>query len=615
MPLAYSDEFFDTHSEPHRRRPTYTSCPCATYCVALWHPGKFRTTFETYLRCVFGFFVGARMDGDEILTADNARDLARRVFARYDYGENDLAGERLLFEFVRPQQEGVTWRLEIHREYVVVTLFTPIRLRTVGRTLEAEVDLSDGRASSLVRRVELTSDGPSRPVGDVFFDRSDEPNGVESALRGVANELLKAIAACARQSFESADLAPRIMTHLFGCVLPWTAFAGYARDPSRRPEFPDPNSRSLLARETPGGADATAGASRFLTAIWPDLKSDFLNRPRSDVVACYLQQGHALFVSSMGFRRSQSDVTPSRYLILHRDDPAWEPLGGPSGVPLAGTAAWRLSRLISRIHDLGVSRIAALRRHADLKNFAQYLSHIENELQRFSTLGAALSEDARARSGSLTDIKREFLERAEGFGESLVNRSLRSRYYLETTKTLQEDLAIIGVPGWTSYDQFLRRRVYNTMGEISSLAERYERVLETMNAFNQFEIVSVINRNTAILTELNRASERSEVYIRAITFLAVPVTLLGAFHEILADDQGRLAVAEAAQKVWSAAPVETLENDAAVLTACLVVLSLAFVALALVRATLGRIIRAAAGMFVSARKPPTRRNAKRSRAF
>jgi hypothetical protein len=191
------------------------------------------------------------------------------------------------------------------------------------------------------------------------------------------------------------------------------------------------------------------------------------------------------------------DRSALHYMVLYQDHPDWHGVHGPTSrrssdgeLGISG----RLSRLTGRLHDIGVARLAAMKQVDQLKNFAQYLSHVENQLQRYNP--------ERPRQGSLEPLSFEAIQelrsqtffRAEAFDESVVNRSLRASGYFESVRTLSEDLGIIGIPRWQSYELFIRRRLFRTLHEISAVSARYQAVLKVFNTIYQMQTAEETKR-------------------------------------------------------------------------------------------------------------------------
>lgn len=505
-----SSEFFDSYAEPHRRRPSAVDFPCATYLMSFWHPRRFQQTFADYVGSLFCCFVGMRpLWTPAPFTEDTASELGRKLFGIYDFRNPSRRDERLVFDFQDHRFDDLKWRVEVHREFVTIVAFVGLRLVTDAGVLTFRALNPTGREGPGFSHAIhlLPSEHPDR-VTDGLFDGASQPTGLESHAAGLFGEILAAIDAfCERASVDGSrglpdSLKPTYFAKFFGCILPWTIFAAYDVGPRARPWFPELNVLGRRADESGGQAET----ARFLDRIWPDLCGDFLNSERNTVdpsglrgeaiddraqacVACHLQNGHALYISSLGSRRHQTDDTALHYLVLYQDHEDWQANHGPSGHFASHPAmriGGRLSRLVGRLHDVGVMRLAALRQVSQLKNFAQYLGHVENELQRYNP--GKSPDSSRRASISFEDVdtlRSQMLQRAEEFEESVVNRSTRAAGYFAQVKLLAEDLGIVPIPRWQAYDLFIRRRLFATLNEVSNVADRYQAVQRSFNTIYQ----------------------------------------------------------------------------------------------------------------------------------
>lgn len=138
----------------------------------------------------------------------------------------------------------------------------------------------------------------------------------------------------------------------------------------------------------------------------------------------------------------------------------------------------QLGRLVRRLHILGELRYLALLDYKlegldkkDLKSVSNDLRHVGNELDKYVSnnknnpiLPMKLIEKVNLSLSKMSMIH-------DG---SLMYRIEQSRYYANTFKDQIVDLRIDKIEGYQSYDQFIRRNVYQLFSKIDQIGRRYD---------------------------------------------------------------------------------------------------------------------------------------------
>ena len=228
-------------------------------------------------------------------------------------------------------------------------------------------------------------------------------------------------------------------------------------------------------------------ASEYLGKIRDsELGFRLLGSHKPDLVACYIDRGSNIFVSTLGSRKNDQDCDPGRFLVLY-DDPATGTADcRPSGLctdDYGAELSRRMSRTVGRLFDLGVLRLAALRNMVQMKDFGQFLRSMELQVQRVSFGGAGSRLNVRR-------LRTLLGKRSLALSEPVIYRSARTQYYLSNIESISVDIGTIEIPGWQTYDAFMRRRLQGSLRYISNVGKRYENLLQTLGAISQFSIAN-----------------------------------------------------------------------------------------------------------------------------
>lgn len=466
--------YADSYEEPHRRRPTAFNGPVLTAVNAYYYPNdpQMRESFiERILRN---------------LGADSPHELARALASYHSYGPRDdgadlyrLSTPQVIDNFKPAKSVDGRWRVEVHREYISIALFVPFQI---------VVNRKAGMTSIRIRHPGVGPDWVSRPARPNIKALIDL---IYNEAREVVGNEFDDIADNFHSWCEHHDIGesckPKLFADFFGCCVPWTYF-GPALPQGDCPAFPDPQAAGLTLEQA---ALASEQSGRFLRQLTAGAGSTLLGGWPHDCVACYMQNGHSIYVSNIGKRQSETDEQPLNYLVLYADAAAPPGPGAtdepPPTAAISACGGPRLSRFVGRIHDVGLARLAALRNMRRMREFNNALRIAEFDLQSINP--------AQARTRQLRLLEERIEEAARTVGESVHHRSLRASYYLGQLQRIADDLSIIDIVGFQDYRQFVRRNLYQSIENIVAVGRRYQSVLEQLstkhNAANSINLLHI----------------------------------------------------------------------------------------------------------------------------
>ncbi|MCS6624658.1 hypothetical protein N0B44_17210 [Roseibacterium beibuensis] len=514
----------------HRRRATLIAPPAVSLFVCLTRPAEWKTTFPDFLRAILERLNDAALDSPQhSLNAQKIESFVESTVRHYDVSRTAPEPREsggLTLELQDKLWEHAVWRIEIHRDDVHLTLHAGLRIERKRRK---------GLVVCLLGRKGDARRGIVRQADTEFvcpWRRSQADTLMAEGLRSVLfeklveelenrfNPVMQAVEPIYHRTevvSSPDDLKDKVFALLYGVIVPWTLIrdadpgprAGAGRKAGKaKPCFPDFDEPELAKHAIP---DAQQRTNRFLTRYW-DVLNGSLIANNSDCVACYMQGGHSIYVSSLG---SQQNATkdPQKYLLLYEDPGQVRKRGGPStGVPAPYNFAWRLSRFVSRIHDIGAARLKALQQHEEIARFLLQAREIEFMLAE---------RNLRLDSRELKLVEHQFfqithadtvdvphgrkLEHQPPIGKvryapgttPLKVRAATVRYQYALMMRLAGDLGIIPLPTYQSYDHFLRRRVVGLMERLSGASDRFDsivRALDSANIRNQSSEIVRIQR-------------------------------------------------------------------------------------------------------------------------
>lgn len=204
----------------------------------------------------------------------------------------------------------------------------------------------------------------------------------------------------------------------------------------------------------------TANALGVVDAIWPVVRGihddrkfeEYYGKPEYSI--SLFQDRTVIYLSSLG--RIPPDNLEKRPIVYT--------------LVVSYVSKWRLGRLVSQLHSMGALRLAALRDLAEI-------SRAEDEINSISR---------RARTSGSVKVKAKLAsELLVEFGNigakiDLPHRILRSRYYVAAFRNLVEMLRTTKVEGFLPYDEFMRRRLFDTFSYIDRLGYRYDDLKQSL---------------------------------------------------------------------------------------------------------------------------------------
>lgn len=163
--------------------------------------------------------------------------------------------------------------------------------------------------------------------------------------------------------------------------------------------------------------------------------------------------GLALYGSSLG--SGHSDVV--RYFVIY---------GGPS--------RHQLGRLVAMIHHCGELRLAAMFDHDEVRTASRLIRNLDHDLDNVAETPLTAAQVYRdlALIGRMCNGGLEF-------------RIARAQYYSDALQGLVGELRDIRVPGWQSYDGFIRRNVVRRVANTIGIGQRYRALIEKARQLNE----------------------------------------------------------------------------------------------------------------------------------
>ncbi|MDX2235756.1 MAG: DUF3422 family protein [Hyphomonadaceae bacterium] len=456
--------------------------------------------FRRFLERFIGWHIWSRIPHDESSeTSDKIDDEFLRRFVKPLAPEGGPAQENdqvMSFECSREKHSSIALRIEAHREYFSVTLYHRL-----------EFELTNDK-TLLVRSPPLFAG--DRPF-EVSVHYGDQSTGVLDVLYDqIAVRLIRHADADFGLYESIADLFPNgTFANFHGVTLPAKTLVAQGRV---TPLFCEPSKHRL---------DSNADFSdtiNFLSELWPQLKRNLFPPGTDDVIACYVQQGHAIYISALGSQTSPTKLDDLRYVVVYPgarhtskrresdEDQVWRKPGRQLN--------WRISRLVYRLHEAGTLRLAALRKLRRLRRAMHELTNIEQHVARYAwptAVGTDFGDRVREALKMLAAI-------GEHLGEPVQYRLSRSRSYFRRSRAHAEELGVIKIPGWQSYSDFLKRRAYQTYEQIEAIGFRVDRILQII------QTQSVALQNTRMLLWQLTAA--------AIGVLGIPVLMGDAFQNL-----------------------------------------------------------------------------------
>lgn len=475
---AYPDmltaEYFYEYSEAHRRRPTIFEFPALTLHIATYYsvegPAALKadTTepdeerFVKLLTRFRGWYKWVRRPYLFDQPPEQVDDQFIKTFAQFvgstgKQSEQDERDEVLSFECMPHLDARFALRVEVHKEYFSLTAFYGLDIKPI----------EDGKVA--ITAPELS---PQFPAADFQADAFGKSANVVDIIYGPIHRRLLTYLNSEPISLGATlqALFPKCtFVNFHGSTLPVVAFHG-------RVDFP---------RESQDGPNREFGdAHKFLADMWPQLRRTLFLRS-DDMIACYMQNGKAIYLSSLGSQVNPRALDDLRYTLIYEDESLRDQNTDPARLEeeltekqLQRQINWRLSRLMYRLHEAGTLRLAGLRKLRRLRQAMTELTSIEQEVVRKawpSSYGFFFSNRIR-------EITERLFALSTIVGEPIQYRLSRSDYYFIRSQAQVRELGVVKIPAWQSYSEFLERRVYQTYAQINGMTGRIDRVLSFLEA-------------------------------------------------------------------------------------------------------------------------------------
>lgn len=519
------ESYARSRREAHRRRATLLSPPTVSLCACIERPGDWQRTFERFLRALIGQIQPPVEAGGSPEAVARAAAFVRNAVRHYDVSgviDAPNTSTDLTFEIEDNQFRDGLWRIEVLRDYVAVTLHVGV-----------ELDRSETDYLVRIRGGDFGTSDAQPPQDKIFrsrFQRSG-PTNREAAV-GLNKVLFNDLCVELEQRFGpimtavkpihlevgGTDLKDVVFALTYSVLAPWTVLAdadpepdGRAGVPLAEPAFPEFDAPGFRPEELTAAVQNT---NRFLTQHWEVLKGSLLSEQESDCVACYMQNGHCVYVSSLG-SETDNPSEPVKYLLLYRDpvSPPW----AKRGVSHAASCnfAWRLSRFVGRLHDIAAARLRALSQHEEISRFLVHAKDLEFRLAERTLSSEQAVKEIENRFRMITHARTRDVPSGEGYTDAdyrragivpntkpLIVRAGIVQTQYAVVQRLCTDLGIINLPGYQPYDQFLRRRVVGPIEWMLTAPELYASIARKLNdAYVRLQRQDTVERTRKIAAQ------------------------------------------------------------------------------------------------------------------
>ncbi len=445
-------DYFYTHSEPHRQRPTIVKFPQFIVHTATFYAAGVQPT-GNYLdglrkRLLGGAHADAGAAFEQWLTQFNDSEIWRRrtwtdsetdtatpeerwskadPFDKHGFlepfaricrpvqSETQGGDEEVefFFEAVHRRAPDVVVRVEAHREYFCVGLFSPLQNEADGGLRNYFQDMA------ALTPDDWQSQGHFHPLFHSLARLF--PNGTFANFRGVV---------CDERCMPPAPAGLR------------PSFAPY-----------DATSDAPEPRNT----------ERYLRSVRKELAASVFEAGGQDSVACYLQRGQAIYVSSLGSQPHPNAKEELRYLLLY------DYLADSDTQRDRYSERYRHSRLVFRINAIGTLRLAAMHQLRSLRGVSDELRRIEVQLEEAAH---SAPKERHRQLMAVIEAVEDLATAPLKDGVLIFYRTARARYYFEAMQKLLKDLDVRQIPDWQTYEQFLHRRLFSTLEFASQLGQR-----------------------------------------------------------------------------------------------------------------------------------------------
>ncbi len=378
-------------------------------------------------------------------------------------------------------------RIELHREYVTLTLFVPLHLEAAPKGAGRPASIEGVSARGARIRHQKSLSGTEELLRVLYDELPRFALSADDAEKGAQINLkLARLIYQFTEGWGGGESARHpdqedggIFCVFHGAVLPSESF----QISGLKPHFADLN---VVSKWKPGPEiDETIN---FLNQFWYLAKPTVYKTGLHDLVANYLRNGSVIYTSNVGAQTSPSSNDYLRFLLIYKATIPSERGSSPQpprdGDPENADEATRklylerayktdesfwISRIVSRLLTMGTLRLMAISDIGAINSAMEYLEDIEYELSKLES--RTINE--RAQYSELKKLIRERLSEVWSANHSLVSRVSSNKVAFQAMKRQLEDLEITRIPGWQSYDAFINRRLVTTYERISEIADRY----------------------------------------------------------------------------------------------------------------------------------------------
>lgn len=256
-------------------------------------------------------------------------------------------------------------------------------------------------------------------------------------------------------------------------------------------------------------------AMRLLNSAWPLVRhlnagedsrylatEDAYGKP--EYTATMFHGRRSLYISSLGRlipekrlydRRNITDlIDPTVYTLINIHE-----------------SRWQIGRLVERINDLEVLRIAALRDFSKIANANETIFGVQ----------------ARLSSGHLESALELFNSIGQNIDGGLRYRVERSKYYINQFSFILSQMRLNRIEGFQQYDEFIKRRIFDKFSFIERVGRKHDDLLRDIRLRLDIDIKE---KATKVSKTTNRLLRDAEIFIAIPATYYIGATLSHSIH-------------------------------------------------------------------------------------
>ncbi|MEI9990185.1 MAG: DUF3422 family protein [Rhizomicrobium sp.] len=214
---------------------------------------------------------------------------------------------------------------------------------------------------------------------------------------------------------------------------------------------------ALVDRTFPQSIGDARFASRTalysVDAFWPVIEELHRSQPeetlygKPEFTVSLFQNSRSIYISALGRLNPDARAALQSDPVIYTIIPSYR-------------TRWQLGRLVDRINTLGTLRLAALRDLQKLSDASEKMRELERKINSTTPVAAS------AYASELTHL-------GKAFEDGLMYRVERSRYYVAQYIELMRQLRSTRVEGYQQYEDFVKRKLFDTFDFIDRLGRRY----------------------------------------------------------------------------------------------------------------------------------------------